>query len=204
MRFRYRLEGFDDDWVDAGARRTAYYTKLPHGSYRFRVVACNNDGLWNEEGASLPFVVVPRIYEKPGSGAWRLDLSAVAGLLFHRLRVRRLERQKTELARLVSVRTADVEAANSKLAQLAREDGLTGIANRRTFDLTLDEEWRRAYRLGTSLALVLLDIDAFKAYNDRLGHQAGDACLRAVAQRWRRPIGVPGSSWPVTAERSGR
>lgn len=182
VRFRYRLEGFDKGWVDAGTRRAAYYTRLPHGSYRFRVVGCNNDGLWNEEGASLPFVVMPRLYEEAWFRVLGVLTFAVAGPLFHRFRVRRLERQKAELARLVSVRTADVEAANSKLAQLAREDGLTGIANRRTFDLTLDEEWRRAHRLGTSLALVLLDIDAFKAYNDRLGHQAGDACLRAVAQ----------------------
>jgi diguanylate cyclase (GGDEF)-like protein len=96
--------------------------------------------------------------------------------------VRRLEHQKAELERLVAARTAEVEAANAELARLAREDGLTGVANRRTLDLTLDEEWRRAHRLGTPLSLILLDIDSFKAYNDRKGHQAGDECLRAVAQ----------------------
>jgi diguanylate cyclase len=82
----------------------------------------------------------------------------------------------------VAERTADVEAANAELARLAREDGLTGVANRRTFDVALDEEWRRARRAETPLSLILLDIDYFKAYNDRCGHPAGDACLRAVAQ----------------------
>ena len=52
-RFRYRLEGFDRAWVDAGSRRTAYYTRLPPGSYTFRVIASNNDGIWNETGASF-------------------------------------------------------------------------------------------------------------------------------------------------------
>ena len=182
VRFRYRLDGLDEEWVEAGTRRTAYYSRLPHGRYVFRVIACNNDGLWNEEGASLPIVVPPRLYETVWFRSLGVLTFALVGPLFHRFRVRRFERQTAVLERLVAARTAEVEAANAKLAQLAGEDGLTGIANRRTFDRALDEEWRRAHRMGTSLALVLLDIDAFKTYNDRLGHPAGDACLRAVAQ----------------------
>ena len=61
-------------------------------------------------------------------------------------------------------------------------DGLTGIANRRHFDVALARELRRAQRAGSNLALLLFDIDTFKAYNDHFGHQEGDACLRAVAQ----------------------
>ncbi len=61
-------------------------------------------------------------------------------------------------------------------------DGLTGIANRRHFDVALDRELRRAQRNGGALALLLMDIDSFKAYNDHFGHQEGDACLTAVAQ----------------------
>src|SRR5262249_53926326 len=52
VRFRYRLEGFDPDWVEADTRRVAYYTNLPPGRYRFQVIACNDDGVWNETGAS--------------------------------------------------------------------------------------------------------------------------------------------------------
>jgi diguanylate cyclase (GGDEF)-like protein len=182
VRFRYRLFGFDEDWVDPGTRRAAYYTKLPHGRYRFHVIAANNDGLWNEEGAALAFVVEPRLYETLWFRGIGVLVFALVGPLFHRVRVRRLEHQKAELERLVAARTAEVEAANAELARLAREDGLTGVANRRTLDATLDEEWRRAQRLGTPLALILLDIDSFKAYNDQKGHQAGDECLRAVAQ----------------------
>ena len=61
-------------------------------------------------------------------------------------------------------------------------DGLTGIANRRHFDVALDRELRRAQRNGGALALLLMDIDSFKAYNDHFGHQEGDACLTTVAQ----------------------
>jgi diguanylate cyclase (GGDEF)-like protein len=61
-------------------------------------------------------------------------------------------------------------------------DGLTGIANRRYFDVALDRELRRAQRLGSEMSLLLMDIDSFKAYNDHFGHQQGDACLSTVAQ----------------------
>jgi diguanylate cyclase (GGDEF)-like protein/PAS domain S-box-containing protein len=69
-----------------------------------------------------------------------------------------------------------------KLATLAIEDGLTGIANRRCFDERLLVEWGRAYRERSSLALLMIDLDHFKAYNDRYGHLSGDECLRSVAK----------------------
>jgi diguanylate cyclase (GGDEF)-like protein/PAS domain S-box-containing protein len=71
--------------------------------------------------------------------------------------------------------------AAEKLAALATLDGLTGLANRRHFDERLREEWARAYREGTSLSLLILDVDHFKKFNDRYGHPAGDACLLAIA-----------------------
>ncbi len=67
------------------------------------------------------------------------------------------------------------------LRQLSLTDSLTGIANRRCFDQALEREWRRCERLGTPLALMMIDVDCFKAYNDRYGHQAGDDCLKTVA-----------------------
>jgi len=63
VRFRYRLEGRDAAWQEAGNRRQAIYTDLRPGSYRFRVIASNNDGLWNEEGASLAFTIAPAWYQ---------------------------------------------------------------------------------------------------------------------------------------------
>jgi signal transduction histidine kinase len=63
VRFRYLLEGYDREWQDAGNRRQAFYTNLPPRNYRFRVVACNNSGVWNEAGASLDFSIAPAYYQ---------------------------------------------------------------------------------------------------------------------------------------------
>jgi signal transduction histidine kinase/ligand-binding sensor domain-containing protein len=63
VRYRYRLEGFDRDWTDAGTRRTAYYTNIPPGHYTFRVQAANNDGVWNTAGAAISFELRPHFYQ---------------------------------------------------------------------------------------------------------------------------------------------
>lgn len=83
--------------------------------------------------------------------------------------------QKLKLA------TAQLGAANARLREQSLRDALTGTANRRRFDEALEQEWRRAYRRQIPLALVLFDIDRFKALNDAYGHPHGDACLRSVA-----------------------
>lgn len=72
-------------------------------------------------------------------------------------------------------------AQNRLLQQLLSTDSLTGISNRRHFDYALADEWRRCARAGTPLSLLMIDVDHFKAYNDRLGHMQGDDCLRRVA-----------------------
>ncbi|MDR7308646.1 diguanylate cyclase [Rhodoferax saidenbachensis] len=96
--------------------------------------------------------------------------------------VERVQDGQSQLESKVQERTAELEAANRQLAELSVTDGLTGIANRRHFDRALELEWHRAQRAGTSLALAMVDVDWFKKYNDHYGHQAGDDCLRGVAQ----------------------
>jgi two-component system, sensor histidine kinase LadS len=81
----------------------------------------------------------------------------------------------------VRERTAELEEANRKLADLSTKDGLTGLANRRRFDEALNSEWKRAMRLDLPLAVAMIDVDQFKLYNDHFGHQAGDECLRRIA-----------------------
>lgn len=78
------------------------------------------------------------------------------------------------------------------LRRLAYIDGLTGLGNRRGFDLRLAQEWQRGTRNGQPLALLLIDVDHFKRYNDRHGHQAGDDCLRQVAETLAEGLGRPG------------
>jgi diguanylate cyclase (GGDEF)-like protein len=94
------------------------------------------------------------------------------------------------LALALGLRVRDAEHDAARLSEFAFRDALTGIANRRAFDEALAREWNRAQRNAASVALVVFDIDHFKAYNDRFGHPAGDARLvavaRAVAQAARR------------------
>jgi len=111
VRFRYKLEGWDRDWQDADIRRQAFYTNLPPRNYRFRVVACNNSGVWNETGTFLDFSVAPAYYQT----TW-FRLSCTAALLallwgLYQLRLRQLAREFN----------AGLEARVNERTRIARE-----------------------------------------------------------------------------------
>jgi len=109
IHFRYRLEGFDKEWVDAGSRRAAYYTNIPPGKYRFTVIASNSDGVWNRAGASFDLTLEPHFYQT-------LWFYALCGLLVlslavaaHLLRVRQFNEREKELSRRVDERTRELQ-----------------------------------------------------------------------------------------------
>jgi ligand-binding sensor domain-containing protein/signal transduction histidine kinase len=139
VRFRYRLEGFESEWLDAGGRRTAYYTNIPPGSYRFRVIACNNEGVWNEAGASFAFRLRPHLYQT----GWFYFLLALAVTLatyaLYQVRVRHLKERETELARLVHERTKDLAEATRSLEESSRRqaDFVSGVTHELKTPLTL-------------------------------------------------------------------
>lgn len=85
----------------------------------------------------------------------------------------------------------ELKRASDRLRELSSTDGLTGLANRRTFDEALEREWRRTHRSGEPLSLLMIDVDHFKRYNDRYGHPAGDACLFQVAQALKNQLKRP-------------
>ena len=93
VRFRYRLDGFDHDWVNAGTRRTAYYTSLPPGEYRFRVTARANDGVWSKEEAEVAFRLLPRFYQTYWFYLLLATLLALTVYAFYRWRVTQVEAQ---------------------------------------------------------------------------------------------------------------
>jgi diguanylate cyclase (GGDEF)-like protein len=192
VKFKYRLDGFDKDWIDADGHRTAYYTSIPPGHYRFKVIACNNDGIWNKDGASFSFFLKPYFYQT-------IPFYVLCGLFViflalggFQVRIRQLRASEKRLTQLVEMRTAELERANQELERVSLTDKLTEIANRRSLDAFLDREWRRCAREGRPLSLIMVDIDFFKAYNDAYGHQAGDACLRQVAQVLKRNVNRAG------------
>lgn len=98
------------------------------------------------------------------------------------MRVTRKDNGNVDGVVAISRDITEQKKLETRLEAQAVEDSLTGLANRRRFDERLQEEWARAYRDRSSLALLMIDVDRFKAYNDEYGHPAGDACLRVVAQ----------------------
>lgn len=98
------------------------------------------------------------------------------------MRVMRKDNGNVDGVVAISRDISEQKKLETRLETLAIEDSLTGLANRRRFDERLNEEWARAYRDRSSLGLLMIDVDHFKAYNDEYGHPAGDACLRQVAK----------------------
>ena len=120
VRYRYILEGFDKQWTQAGSRRTAYYTNLPPRHYRFRVQTANEDGVWNEPGAEVPFTIKPRFYRT----LWFSGLATLllVGIIFgiYRMRVRAIRSQFTAI---LAERTRIAREIHDTLAQ-----GFVGVS----------------------------------------------------------------------------
>ncbi len=114
VEYRYQLVGFDRDWVDAGTRRAAYYTNLPHGHYTFRVTARNNDGVWSEAAATAELTVEPHIYQT----VWfRLLVLAALAALGYAVWRRRLLRVEREFQAVLGERTRIAREIHDTLAQ---------------------------------------------------------------------------------------
>jgi signal transduction histidine kinase len=113
IRFRYRLEGLDSDWVEAGTRRTAFYNYVPPGNYQFHVVACNGDGAWNQAGANLALMIAPHLWQK----WWVIALTASGLLVAVGGSVRIVEKRKLQhrVKRLEQERA--LERERSRIAQ---------------------------------------------------------------------------------------
>jgi signal transduction histidine kinase/ligand-binding sensor domain-containing protein/CheY-like chemotaxis protein/HPt (histidine-containing phosphotransfer) domain-containing protein len=147
--FKYRLDGFDKGWIDAGNRRTAYYTRLPPGAYTFRVIASNNDGIWNDTGASFRFTLEPLFYQT----LWfrLLCILAIVGAsgAWYRLRVGRLRH-------LVALRTQDLEIANAELL-LAKDRAEFAVQAKSQFLANMSHEIRTPMNGVIGMTELLLD-----------------------------------------------
>ena len=195
MQVRYRLIGVDHDWIDVSVRRSAAFSKLDPGKYRFEVRATNSDGLGNAEATSLNFEILPHYYQT----YWFRGLCILClGLLvwgIYLSRVRYLVRKTQELETIVSQRTAELQAAliiaetaKEQLRDQAMHDGLTGFWNRRAIFEILATEITRCQKESQPLCVLMADLDHFKHVNDTWGHLAGDAVLREVSDRLRQGL----------------
>jgi len=181
-RYQYRLAGFDEEWIDDDGRPETTYRGLPPGRYAFHVRASNSDDVWSNDHQLIALTIEPPFWATFWFRALALLVLVALVWWFLRRRTEALRRRSEELESLVSQRTAELEEANSVLARLASTDGLTGLANHRTFQEQLAAEWRRAIRARKPLSLLMVDVDLFKPFNDVYGHQEGDECLRAVGR----------------------
>jgi diguanylate cyclase (GGDEF)-like protein len=168
-----------------------YRANGPVGTALLTARADNTERLYSYRHVEgYPMLVAVALSKREILANWRADawssggalvlVAAALALLGCRL-VRQLRIREKLAAQLREAKQA-LESRNESLVALALHDGLTGLPNRRQFDAVLSAEFNRAMRAGTSLALVMIDVDYFKPYNDTYGHPGGDDCLRQIGE----------------------
>ncbi|MEP7336263.1 MAG: two-component regulator propeller domain-containing protein [Acidobacteriota bacterium] len=116
VRFKYRMEGFDPNWIEVGNRRVAYYSYLRPGKYVFRVIAANSDGVWNETGATIAVIVHPPIWQTPWFGGFVVLLCMTLAGLLYRARIRKLKRAQAAQEAFARQLLASQEGERKRIA----------------------------------------------------------------------------------------
>lgn len=145
--YAYKLEGFDIDWVYVGKNRNAYYTNIPPGEYTFRVKATNNDGLWNEEGASIKIIIVPPFWM-----TWWFRTLAILSIIgctvgFYYYRIKKIKARETLLEKQVVERTEEVVLQSKELE--------TQTEQLKDINIALEEERERAEKASQAKSIFL-------------------------------------------------
>ena len=150
VKFRYRLDGHDRDWQEADTRREAFYTGLGPGKYRFRVIACSSNGVWNEAGPTLDFTIAPAFYQTVWFRALGVFLFLAILAALYRFRLRHLERQRDAL-RKSEKELRDVIDTIPAIVWTTLPDGSSAYLNRRFIEYsglsteqTTESGWKAA------------------------------------------------------------
>ena len=179
--YRSQLVGYDPEPTAWSPERSRSFTGLPPGAYRLQLQGRDYAGTESPQH-ELAIVLAPYWWQRGdvrlALGLGALALAASAVLLWNR----NLRLRQRQLQRVVAERTRELHAANERLTELSYLDPLTGLANRRRLTEALALALQRAAATHRPLALIVIDVDHFKRYNDRHGHLVGDTALRAVAQ----------------------
>ena len=195
--------------IAGGGLLNEYRTKGSVGTAMLTSMVDQTVRLYSYRGLEqYPLLVAVGLGKHEILASWRQEtirLAAICGLLLILLAgsgsyliIQTNLRQNSEEE--LSKAKQDLESLNAELQMLASEDSLMGIANRRTFDITLKQEFIRAVRNRSSLALVMIDVDRFKQFNDIYGHLAGDDCLRKLGQALKQ---IPSRSSDLVARYGG-
>jgi signal transduction histidine kinase/ligand-binding sensor domain-containing protein len=214
VRFRYRLDGVDDDWIEAGTKRFANYSRLPAGTYVFRVTACNNDGVWNTEGVSLRFAILPYFWQ-----TWWfvvlatfLALGAVTLLArwFVQRRMRRriddlqrrhaIERERSRIAQDIH---DDVGTSLTRILMLAQSPAPDSVRTDQARG-TMQRIYEAAHHVTTSLDEIVWAVNPRHDSLDSLvSYMLGEFARSLLAEanircRLDLPVALP--HWPLGAE----
>lgn len=201
-RYAYKLDGFDEDWVEAGNLNRATYTNLDPGSYTFRVRGSNSDGVWSANELELGVRVIPPWWRTWWAYAIYgfLAIALVARYLFDQARRNEIaEKRRLTLEAQVRERTSELAERNQELQRAIQQlelasvtDSLTGLRNRRFLVNTIERDLALVHRLRrdreehgvegppTDSLFLIFDLDGFKDVNDSYGHSAGDRVLLQV------------------------
>lgn len=206
--YRYKMDGFDQEWSPPKPIRQATYTNLSPGEYTFMVHASNNDNLWSRTPAQLKIIILPPWWETwwfrslaliglfglvAGGVQWRIRrIRAINAELEKRvlertselrdeIRLRQsIEDQLREMNESLQAKLAEIIELQTKLREQAIRDALTGLFNRHYLAEIMSTELSRAQRGNYPVTFMLIDLDHFKEINDQYGHSIGDMVLRAA------------------------
>ena len=214
MRFQYRLTGWDNDWINApGDKRVAEYSYLPPGAYTFRVRACNSDGVWNEQGAAVALIMLPRFWQT----WWFLTLATllavgiIARTVWHvsRLRMRRklqaaerqqaIERERTRIAKDIH----DHLGANLTRISLLSQSAHGELENPVQAAAQLDRIYETSRELTRAMDEIVWAVNPQHDTLDSLASYLGNFAqeyLGSIGIRCRLDLPLQLPQWPITAE----
>jgi signal transduction histidine kinase/ligand-binding sensor domain-containing protein len=213
VQFKYRLEGLETKWVDAGTKRTANYSYVPPGRYSFRVTACNNDGVWNQEGAALAFTVLPYFWQTwwfrslAGLNAAALVAGSVLFATRRRMRhkLERIERQRAverERARIAKDIHDDLGASLTRITLLS-QSARSELDQAPEAAADVDRIYRTARELTRAMDEIVWAVnpkhDTLDSLATYLGKFAQDF-LAAAHVRCRLDVPMQLPAWPLSAE----
>lgn len=196
--YKYRLVGFDDDWINGRGTRLATYTNLPAGNYTFEVLSSNSDGVWGDQPARVNVIVSPAPWLSPYAYALYailLVLMVYGSYRYYQNKMRAQSIYRESLEQEVNKRTQELSQANEQLLKASITDQLTGLFNRRYLFDVLENKSKSTYdkfinainantldhETGPRLFFLMFDLDGFKPINDTYGHDAGDKMIQQVS-----------------------
>jgi signal transduction histidine kinase len=213
VRFKYRLDKLDADWIDAGTKRSAEYPYIPPGDYTFHVMACNNDGVWNEAGAALALTVLPYFWQTAwfrvlglagtvlltSGGVWYGTRRRMRRKLERVERQRALERERTRIAKDIHDDLGASLTRINLLSQSARRD----MEDPQQTVKTLDQICTTARQLTRAMDEIVWAVDPQHDTLDSLASYLGKLIHEVLSESGIRcrldfPVHLP--AWPVTAE----